>query len=71
MGLTYSIIMPLGQTNKRTYEYAPRPKKNNKRYKHKKSRISDTKLINPIESTKEDEERETVEVFERHVEKSK
>ena len=73
MGLTYSIMMPLGQRNKRTYEYAPRPKKHNKHYKHKKTRISDTELINPVESTSTniDKERETVEVFERHVEKSK
>lgn len=70
MGLTYSIMMAIDQRNKRTYEYAPRPKR---RSKHKKSRISDTKLINPVESTstKIDEERETVAVFERHVEKSK
>ena len=66
-------MVPLGQRNKRTYEYAPRPKKHNKRYKHKKSRISDTKLINPAESTSTniDEERDTVKVFERNVEKSK
>lgn len=69
MGLTYSIMMPLGQRNKRTYEYAPRPKKNKKYNKHKKSRIADTELINPVESTKEDEERDKVTVFERHVEK--
>jgi hypothetical protein len=68
MGLTYSIMMPLGQPNKRRYEYIPKPKKYNK---HKKSRISDTELINPVESTKEDEERDTVKVFERNVEKSK
>ena len=61
-------MMPLGQPNKRRYEYAPRPKRSNK---HKKSRISDTELINPVESTKEDEERDTVKVFERNVEKSK
>jgi hypothetical protein len=61
-------MMPLEQRNKRTYEYAPRPKKHNKR---KKSRISDTELINPVESTKEDDERDTVKVFERNVEKSK
>ena len=68
MGLTYSFMIPLGQHNKRTYEYAPRPKR---RSKHKKSRISDTELINPVESTstKIDEERESVAVFERHVEK--
>ena len=66
MGLTYSIMMAIEQRNKRTYEYAPRPKR---RSKHKKSRISDTKLINPLESIKVDEERETVAVFERHVEK--
>jgi hypothetical protein len=62
--------MPIGQRNKRTYEYAPRPKRSNK---HKKSRISDTELINPVESTstKIDEERDTVKVFERNVEKSK
>lgn len=71
MGLTYSFMMPLGQRNQRTYQYIPRPKKNNKYPKHKKSRIADTQLINPVESTKEDEERETVKVFERHVEKSK
>jgi len=70
MGLTYSFIAPLGQHNQRTYQYIPRPKKNNK---HKKSRISDTELINPVESTstKIDEERDTVAVFERNVEKSK
>jgi hypothetical protein len=41
--------------------------------KHKKSRISDTELINPAESTSTniDEERDTVKVFERNVEKSK
>ena len=60
MGLTYSIMMPLGQSNKGTYQHVLR---------HKKSKISDTELINPVESTKEDEEKETVEVFERHVEK--
>jgi len=59
-------MMAIEQRNKRTYEYAPRPKR---RSKHKKSRISDTKLINPLESIKVDEERETVAVFERHVEK--
>ena len=71
MGITYSIMMPLGQRNKRTYEYAPRPKRSKRHNKHKKSRISDTELINPVESTstKIDEERETVAVFERHVEK--
>jgi hypothetical protein len=70
MGITYSIMMPIGQRNKRTYEYAPRPKRSNK---HKKSRISDTELINPVESTstKIDDERDTVKVFERNVEKSK
>ena len=68
MGITYSIMMPLGQRNQRTYEYIPRPKKN-KYNKHKKSRIADTKLINPVESSKIDEEKETVAVFERHVEK--
>ena len=71
MGITYSIMMPLGQRNKRTYEYAPRPKRSKRHNKHKKSRISDTELINPVESTKEDEERDTVKVFERNVEKSK
>lgn len=71
MGITYSLMMPLGQRNKRTYEYAPRPKRYNKYNKHKKSRIFDTELINPVESTKEDEERDTVKVFERNVEKSK
>jgi hypothetical protein len=73
MGITYSIMMPLGQRNKRTYEYAPRPKRSNKHNKHKKSRISDTELINPVESasTKIDEEKDTVKVFERNVEKSK
>ena len=66
MGLTYSFIMPLKHSNQHTHEYAPRPKR---RSKHKKSRISDTKLINPLESIKVDEERETIAVFERHVEK--
>jgi hypothetical protein len=70
MGITYSIMMPLGQRNKRTYEYVSRPKRPKK---HKKSRISDTELINPAESTSTniDEERDTVKVFERNVEKSK
>ena len=70
MGITYSIMMPLGQRNQRRYEYIPRPKRYNK---HKRSRISDTELINPVESTstKIDEERDMVKVFERHVEKSK
>ena len=71
MGLTYSFIMPLKHSNQHTYEYAPRPKSLKKHNKHKKSRISDTKLINPLESIKVDEERETIAVFERHVEKSK
>ena len=79
MGLTYSIMMPLGQRNKRTYEYAPRPKKNKKYNKHKKSRIADTELINPVESTnnetvntpniKIDEHRQTTAVFERYEKK--
>jgi hypothetical protein len=75
MGLTYSIMMPLGQRNQRTYQYIPRPKKHKKYNKHKKSRISDTELINPVESTStkidEEREKEIVAVFERHVEKAK
>jgi hypothetical protein len=73
MGITYSIMMPLGQRNKRTYEYMSSPKKPKRYNKHKKSRVSDTKLINLVESTSTtiDEERDTVAVFERHVEKSK
>jgi hypothetical protein len=73
MGLTYSIMMPLGQRNKRTYEYMPRPKRSKRHNKHKKSRISDTELINPVESTiaKIDDERDSIAVFERNVEKSK
>jgi hypothetical protein len=73
MGLTYSFIAPLGQHNQRTYQYISRPKKNKnkKNNKHKKSRISDTELINPVESTntKIDDQRDTVAVFERNVEK--
>jgi hypothetical protein len=71
MGITYSIMMPLGQRNKRTYEYIPRPKRPKRYNKHKKSRISDTELINSVESssTKIDDQRDTVAVFERNVEK--
>jgi len=73
MGLTYSFIAPLGQHNQRKYQYISRPKKNKnkKNNKHKKSRISDTELINTVESTntKIDDQRDTVAVFERNVEK--
>jgi hypothetical protein len=70
MGLTYSIMIHLGQRNQRKYQYVPKPKRYNK---HKKSKISDTEIINPIEliDTKVEDERQIVAVFERHVEKNK
>ena len=78
MGLTYSFITPHTHHKQHRYEYAPKLIKQLKKHNnYKKSRIISTELINPIESTSIlsmpitniDEGRQTITVFECHVEK--